>query len=124
MTQEIQFDENLKLLMDCDYYHNLFSLSSNHILLPNIHIANGVWPGQTHSNMNGLTVIEEVKYVLLKYAEHPVARNLENYSYFLKPKDGCLAHSLNQLAINANAHYSTIDKLIQRIVFKIKWMDT
>jgi glycosyltransferase involved in cell wall biosynthesis len=120
LIQEIQFDDHLKLLMDCDFYYQLFSSHHTYLLAPEIHIANGVWPGQTHSNMNGLTVISEVQYLLQKYQDTPITDDLENYSHFLKSKDRHLAQSLNQLAINTNHRFNAIDRMIRKIAFKLK----
>lgn len=120
LIKEIRFDDHLKLLMDCDFYHQLFSSHHTYLLAPEIHIANGVWPGQTHSNMNGLTVISEVQYLLQKYQDTPIAGDLENYSHFLKSKDRHLAQSLNQLAINTNPRFNVIDRMIRKIAFKLK----
>jgi glycosyltransferase involved in cell wall biosynthesis len=120
LINEIRFDEHLKLLMDCDFYHQLFSSNKAYHLVPEIHIANGVWLGQTHSNMNGLTVISEVQYLLLKYQKQSVAQHLEGYSHFLKPKDRHLAQSLNHLAINANLNYRVMNRMLRKIAFKLK----
>jgi glycosyltransferase involved in cell wall biosynthesis len=120
LIKEIRFDDHLKLLMDCDFYHQLFSSHHTYLLAPEIHIANGVWPGQTHSNMNGLTVISEVQYLLQKYQGTSIAGDLENYSHFLKSKDRHLAQSLNQLAINTNPRFNVIDRMIRKIAFKLK----
>jgi len=120
LIKEIRFDEHLKLLMDCDYYHQLFSSNRSYHLTPKVQIANGVWQGQTHNNMNGLTVISEVQYLLLKYQDYAIAKHLENYSRFLKPKDRHLAHSLNLLAINGNSQYGAINKIIHKLAFKFK----
>jgi glycosyltransferase involved in cell wall biosynthesis len=118
LIKEIRFDDNIKLLMDCDFYHQLFSSNRTYLLAPEIHIANGVWPGQTHSNMNGLTVISEVQYLLQKYRNTPIAGDLENYSHFLKYKDRHLAQSLHRLAITTNPHYSAIKRMIRQLLFK------
>lgn len=118
LIQEIRFDDHLKLLMDCDFYHQLFSSYYTYQLAPDIHIANGVWPGQTHSNMNGFTVISEVQYLLQKYQDTSIAGDLENYSHFLKSKDRHLAQSLHQLAITTNSHYSTIQRMLRKLLFK------
>lgn len=120
LIREIRFDENLKLLMDCDFYHQLFSLNQTYHLAPEIHIANGVWAGQTHSNMNGLTIISEVQYLLLKYQKQAVAQHLESYSHFLKSKDRHLAQSLNRLAVNSNPLYGAMDRGLRKIAFKLK----
>lgn len=115
--KKIQFDENLKLLMDCDYYHNLFSLFNNYSILPDIFIANGVWAGQTHSNMNGNNVIREIEYLMKKYQGQEIAESLEKYSEFLKTKDYNLARSLRTIAINNNTQYSSVKKLLKKMYF-------
>jgi glycosyltransferase involved in cell wall biosynthesis len=120
LIQDIQFDDHLKLLMDCDFYHQLFSSKRSHTLAPQIHIANGVWPGQTHSNMNGLTVIHEVEYLLLKYQADDIDEKLQEYAQFLKSKDRHLANSLYQLAINTNGQYSLASKLIRKLAFRFR----
>lgn len=119
IIQEIRFDDHLKLLMDCDFYHQLFSSGCTYLLAPEIHIANGVWPGQTHSNMNGITVIQEVTYLLLKYQADDIVQKLEGYAKFLKSKDRHLANSLYQLAVNNNDHYNPLTKLIRKMKFKV-----
>jgi hypothetical protein len=116
--EKIQFDENLKLLMDCDFYHNLFSLFNNHSILPNIFIANGVWTGQTHNNMNGHNVIREVEYLMGKYQGQEIAESLEKYSEFLKAKDYNLAKSLRAIAVNNNPQYGLTKRLLKRMYFK------
>ena len=120
LIKEIEFDNHLKLLMDCDFYHQLFSKNKTFVLAPQIHIANGVWAGQTHSNMNGLTVINEVQYLLRKYQSSPIAAQLEKYSLYLKTKDYHLAKSLNNLAINTNLRYGAIAKLAHKFAFHLK----
>lgn len=115
--EKIQFDENLKLLMDCEYYHNLFSLFDNYSILPNIFIANGVWAGQTHSNMNGNNVIREVEYLIKKYQGQGIEQNLEKYSEFLKAKDYHLAKSLKAIAIKNNPQYNSVQKLLKSMRF-------
>ncbi|MCE7530500.1 glycosyltransferase family 2 protein [Polynucleobacter sp. IMCC 29146] len=117
--QEIRFDDHLKLLMDCDFYHQLFSSHHTYLLVPEIHIANGVWPGQTHSNLNGITVIQEVTYLLLKYQADDIVQKLEDYAKFLKSKDRHLANSLYQLAVNTNDHYNPLSKIIRKLKFKV-----
>ena len=119
LIQEIQFDDHLKLLMDCDFYHQLFSSHHTYLLAPEIHIANGVWPGQTHSNMNGITVIQEVTYLLLKYQADDIVQKLEDYAKFLKSKDRHLANSLYQLAVNNNDYYNPLSKIIRKMKFKV-----
>ena len=119
LIQEIRFDNHLKLLMDCDFYHQLFSSDRTYLLAPEIHIANGVWPGQTHSNLNGIIVIQEVTYLLLKYQADDIVQKLEDYAKFLKSKDRHLANSLYQLAVNTNDHYNPLSKIIRKLKFKV-----
>ena len=93
----ISFDENLKLLLDCDFYYAFFKMQLNYVMLESARVANGVWQGQAHGQMNGHDVVREVKYLLKKYPHDNLSMRLKDYVLFLKSSDRNLAKALAEL---------------------------
>jgi glycosyltransferase involved in cell wall biosynthesis len=97
LLNTISFDENLKLLLDCDFYYAFFKMQLNYVMLESARVANGVWQGQAHGQMNGHDVVREVKYLLKKYPHDNLSMRLKDYVLFLKSSDRNLAKALAEL---------------------------
>jgi glycosyltransferase involved in cell wall biosynthesis len=80
--QEHPFDENLKLLFDCDFYYRIFEQSQNIIIDPEIFIANGVWEGQTQFSISQKQFSQEVRYLNWKYPKANLTQLLVSYGHF------------------------------------------
>ena len=85
------FDEHLRLLMDCDFMFRLFEHGKNVTILPSIHIANGVWQGQTQHDLIASHLVPEIDYLLVKHASHGLTRRLDDYETFLEDHNPALA---------------------------------
>ena len=95
LAKTICFDEHLKLLMDCEFYYQLFANQSlKGIFDPSLHAVIGVWSGQTQNELNGHTVLKEIAYVLSKYPDHNLEHSLLEYCLFLDDKDQQLAQMI------------------------------
>ncbi len=62
----LYFDEKLVMLMDCEYYHQLFLQYGKPFVLPNILISNRTHKHQISSTYSG-NLNDEIKYVKDKY---------------------------------------------------------
>lgn len=76
------FDENLKLLFDCDFYHRLFQNSKNIQIIDSITVANGVWEGQTQFSISEKQFTQEVRYINWKYPSAQLSSLLPAYEDF------------------------------------------
>jgi glycosyltransferase involved in cell wall biosynthesis len=74
----LQFDENLVLRMDCDYYKRCYTAFGPPKILNEITVVNRIGPHQISARMNSGDLKErEFAYILGKYAiPHPTARLL------------------------------------------------
>jgi len=73
------FDEHLLMLFDCDFYYRIFEKNLSISILKNIHIANGVWSGQTQNHINRNQFTKEVRYLNRKYPERLMNLKLVEY---------------------------------------------
>lgn len=65
----LQFDENLKLLVDCDYYRRMYDNYGYPITNANVTTVSRVWEGQTQrSGVDEQTKANEQVYVNKKYS--------------------------------------------------------
>jgi len=95
LAQSISFDEHLKLLMDCEFYYQLFAnLDLEGVFDPSLHAVIGVWPGQTQNELNGHNLIKEIAQILSKYPNDHLEKSLLQYCEFLKDKDQQLANMI------------------------------
>lgn len=117
LAQQILFDENLKLLMDCDFYYRLFSEPSLRGFFENsIHAVIGVWSGQTQNELNGYTVISELKHLLKKYPNDYLEEKLLSYCEFLKDKDLQLSKMIQEKLLGVPIAPDQSRSLFQRIL--------
>ena len=75
----LQFDEQLKMLFDCELYYRLFSMHLNIIITNKIHIANGLWEGQAQHQINYRQFTKEVRYLNQKYPQEKLSSKLFDY---------------------------------------------
>lgn len=97
ILQEIPFDENVKLLMDCEFYYHLFKHYPNFYLAKDIRIAIGVWPGQTQGDLTTEHTVAEIAYLLTKYPNDGLREKVASYCEFLADKDTMLAKGLRKI---------------------------
>lgn len=64
--QELFFDEKLTMLMDCEYYHQLFLKFGLPKILQNCLVTNRIHPNQI-SKLYNKNLNEEIKYIKTKY---------------------------------------------------------
>ena len=77
------FDESLRLLFDCDFYHRLFGGCKKIQICDSIRVANGVWDGQTQFSINEKQFTKEVRYLNWKYPNAHLNALLSSYkAYF------------------------------------------
>ena len=77
------FDESLKLLFDCDFYHRLFQNGSSIQICDSVTVANGVWEGQTQFSISEKQFTKEVRYLNWKYPNTRLGTLLPSYkTYF------------------------------------------
>lgn len=95
--QEIPFDENVKLLMDCEFYYHLFKHYPNFYLAKDIRIAIGVWSGQTQGDLSTENTVREITYLLSKYPADGLHDQVAKYCDFLLDKDTTLAKALRKI---------------------------
>lgn len=101
LAQSIGFDEQLKLLMDCEFYYQLFANADlEGIFDTSLHAVIGVWSGQTQNELNGHTVLKEIAYVLSKYPNDHLEEPLLQYCAFLENKDPQLANMIREQLLN------------------------
>jgi len=60
------FDENLTMLMDCEYYHQLYVKYGKPFIVNNVLISNRVHPNQISSRYDK-SIIDEINYIKNKY---------------------------------------------------------
>lgn len=97
IAQEILFDERVTLLMDCDFYYQLFNRYPSLQMATGIHVAIGVWSGQTQRDLTTQNTIKEILYLISKYPERNLKHDALRYCEFLADKDTALAKGLLQL---------------------------
>jgi len=84
VLKHLAFDEHLKLLFDCDFYYQLFKACHDIKIIDNIHIANGVWEGQTQFAISPKQFTQEVRYLNWKYPKAQLTRLLPSYEHYFK----------------------------------------
>ena len=97
ILEEIPFDENVKLLMDCEFYYHLFKYYPNFYLAKDIRIAIGVWSGQTQGDLTTSHTVAEIAYLLTKYPNDDLQEKVASYCTFLADKDTALAKALRKI---------------------------
>jgi glycosyltransferase involved in cell wall biosynthesis len=80
------FDEKLKLLFDCEFYHRLFNASNKIEVCESIAIANGVWEGQTQFAISNEDFSREVRYLNQKYPNAHLQELLPEYKALFHAK--------------------------------------
>lgn len=80
----LTFDEHLKLLFDCDFYYQLFESCQVIDINDHIHIANGVWDGQTQFAISAKQFTGEVRYLNWKYPNAQLIQLLPSYQQYFK----------------------------------------
>jgi glycosyltransferase involved in cell wall biosynthesis len=78
----IPFDENLKLLFDCDFYFQLFSQCNSVVILDTIFVANGVWDGQTQFAIGEKQFSKEVRYLNWKHPDAKLSNAISTYQQY------------------------------------------
>lgn len=78
------FDEHLKLLFDCDFYHQLFTSEQVVEVIDSITVANGVWEGQTQFAISPKEFSQEVRYLNWKYPSAQLSKALPQYQAFFR----------------------------------------
>jgi glycosyltransferase involved in cell wall biosynthesis len=78
----IPFDENLKLLFDCDFYFQLFSHCNPVVIIDTIFVANGVWDGQTQFAISQKQHSKEVRYLNWKYPDAKLSHAISTYRQY------------------------------------------
>lgn len=82
---KIPFDEHLKLLFDCDFYHQIFAQKLKVKIINDIHIANGIWEGQSQFGISPEAFSKEVRYLNWKFPKAKLETLLPQYQdYFAK----------------------------------------
>ena len=81
------FDVQFQLFMDCDFYYRLLKEFPKILLLPDIHIANGIWQGQTQNTFDTERYVAELQKILRKYEGFEVANLWKEYQSFLFQKN-------------------------------------
>lgn len=97
ILQEISFDENVKLLMDCEFYYHLFKYYPNFYLAKDIHVAIGVWSGQTQGDITTGETVNEIAYLMTKYPHDGLREKVASYCNFLADIDTTLAKALRKI---------------------------
>jgi glycosyltransferase involved in cell wall biosynthesis len=82
---KIAFDEHLKLLFDCDFYYQVFAQKLKVRIINSIHIANGIWEGQSQFGISPEVFSKEVRYLNWKFPKAKLENFLPQYqAYFSK----------------------------------------
>jgi len=82
---QIAFDEHLKLLFDCDFYHQVFAQKLKVRIINSIHIANGIWEGQSQFGISPEAFSKEVRFLNWKFPKAKLENLLPQYqAYFSK----------------------------------------
>ena len=113
LANSLPFDEQLKMLFDCELYYRLFAQQLNIFITNDIHIANGIWEGQAQRQINNEQFTKEVRYLNWKYPQANMSLLLPTYRgefYRLHP------HA--QLPFSENLHIGFIAKLLYRWLAK------
>ena len=85
MLTKITFDEHLKLLFDCDFYYQVFAQKLKVKFINDIHIANGIWEGQSQFGISPEAFSKEVRYLNWKFPQAKLETLLPQYQdYFAK----------------------------------------
>ena len=79
VAKVLPFDEQLKMLFDCEFYYRLFQDRLNIIIAENIHIANGIWEGQAQHQIDNSQFTQEVCYLNWKYPAAKMQKVLPEY---------------------------------------------
>jgi glycosyltransferase involved in cell wall biosynthesis len=77
------FDAQFQLFMDCEFYYRLLKEFPKVLLLPEIHIANGVWQGQTQHTFSNERYVAELQKILRKYEGSEINNLWNEYQSFL-----------------------------------------
>lgn len=102
-----RFDERLLMLFDCDLYYRIFNQNLKINILERIHIANGVWEGQTQHRIDHQQFTKEVRYLNWKYPLAQMGLTLTAYEeLFLK------LHPNAELPFSKNLGLSWLRKMI------------
>lgn len=82
---QIAFDEHLKLLFDCDFYYQIFAQKLKVKIINSIHIANGIWDGQSQFGISPEAFSKEVRFLNWKFPKAKLVNLLPQYqAYFSK----------------------------------------
>jgi glycosyltransferase involved in cell wall biosynthesis len=84
ILEKIPFDENLKLLFDCDFYYQLYLKNIKIEVIEEISIANGIWDGQTQFAIRPNQFTEEVRYLNWKYPAAKLSHLFPFYKVYFK----------------------------------------
>lgn len=66
LFEQVKFDANLKMMMDCDFYYHAMLKFGNPIYLDDVLVSNRVHENQISSNYRG-NINEEIQYCYRKY---------------------------------------------------------
>lgn len=79
-------DEQVKLLMDVDWYYRLLKTFNAIIFAPELLVVNGVWEGQSQHQFDAKAFINELSYVLTKYEADNLRMQIPSYLTMLHEK--------------------------------------
>lgn len=68
-TEALMFDESLKWLLDCDYYHRLYEIYGAPQIINGVQVIMGVGDHQQTAILSDFTKLKEQEYLLEKYAQ-------------------------------------------------------
>ena len=79
VAKTLLFDEQLIMLFDCEFYYRLFECHFDIVIDDHIHIANGIWEGQTQHQIDHQQFTKEVRYLNWKYPQANMSSQLPKY---------------------------------------------
>ena len=107
IAKNMLFDENLQMLFDCEFYYRMFEYCKSIRMIDSIHIANGIWEGQSQHHIDTKQFTKEMRYLNWKHPQAQLIANLPEYK-----KVFFQLHPNASLPFSENIQVGPIDQML------------
>mgnify|MGYP000101849186 CR=1 FL=1 len=114
IAKKMLFDENLQMLFDCEFYYRMFEQCQSISMIDSIHIANGIWEGQSQHHINTKQFTKEMRYLNWKHPQAQLEANLPEYK-----KVFFQLHPTASLPFSENIRVGLIDQMLFNLKSKM-----
>jgi glycosyltransferase involved in cell wall biosynthesis len=107
IAKNMLFDENLQMLFDCEFYYRMFECCQSISAIDSIHIANGIWEGQSQHHIDTKQFTKEMRYLNWKHPQAQLVAHLPEYK-----KVFFQLHPNASLPFSENIRVGLIDQIL------------